>query len=264
MADLKGKVALITGASSGIGAATARLLAQRGCAVAINFSKSRAAAEIVKTECEKLGAEAFLVPGDVAEDADCRRIVDATVTHFGRLDYLVNNAGTTKFVAHKDLAGLSAADFQRVYAVNTIGPFQMVRAAEPYLRATKGAVVNVSSVAGVYGTGSSLAYVASKAALNGLTLSLARVLGPEVRINAVCPGFVEGEWLKAGMGEATYNAAQAAWIANTPLQTTNRPEDIAESILFFLVSAVNVTGETLLIDSGMRLAQPRVQVPSRN
>ena len=259
MTDLKGRVALITGASSGIGAATARLLARRGCAVAINFSRSREAAETVRAECEALGAEAFLARGDVADDADCRRIVDETVAHFGHLNYLVNNAGTTKFVAHRDLDGLSAEDFQRVYAVNTVGPFQMVRAAEPYLRATNGAVVNVSSVAGVYGTGSSIAYVASKAALNGITLSLARVLGPEVRINAVCPGFVEGEWLKAGMGEATYNAAQEAWRANTPLQTTNRPEDIAESIVFFLASAPNVTGETLLVDSGMRLAQPRVQ-----
>lgn len=259
MTDLKGRVALVTGGSSGIGAATARLLAGRGCAVAINFSKSREPAEAVRAECEALGGEAFLVQGDVADDADCRRVVDETVVHFGHLNYLVNNAGTTKFVTHRNLAGLSAEDFQRVYAVNTIGPFQMVRAAEPYLRATRGAVVNVSSVAGVYGTGSSIAYVASKAALNGMTLSLARVLGPEVRINAVCPGFVEGEWLKQGMGEAAYAAAQANWQAHAPLQTTNRPEDVAESIVFFLVSAPNVTGETLLVDSGMRLAQPRPQ-----
>jgi 3-oxoacyl-[acyl-carrier protein] reductase len=259
MTDLKGRVALVTGGSSGIGAATARLLAGRGCAVAINFSKSREPAEAVRAECEALGGEAFLVQGDVADDADCRRVVDETVAHFGHLNYLVNNAGTTKFVTHRNLAGLSAEDFQRVYAVNTIGPFQMVRAAEPYLRATRGAVVNVSSVAGVYGTGSSIAYVASKAALNGMTLSLARVLGPEVRINAVCPGFVEGEWLKQGMGEAAYAAAQANWQAHAPLQTTNRPEDVAESIVFFLVSAPNVTGETLLVDSGMRLAQPRPQ-----
>ena len=263
MTDLKGRVALITGASSGIGAATARLLARRGCSVAINFSKSRDAAEAVRMECDKLGGQAFLVQGDVADDADCRRIVDEAVVHFGHLNYLVNNAGTTKFVPHKDLAGLSAEDFQRVYGVNTIGPFQMVRAAEPFLRATRGAVVNVSSIAGVYATGSSLAYVASKAALNGLTIGLARVLGPEVRINAVCPGFVEGEWLKQGMGEAAYTALQQGWRANAPLQTTNTPDDIAESIAFFLTAAPNITGETLLIDSGMRLAQPRVQ-PQRS
>lgn len=259
MGDLSGRVALITGASSGIGAATAKHLAARGCGIAINFSKSRTAAEAVAVECRKNDADTLLVQGDVASDTDCRRIVDEAVSHFGHLDYLVNNAGTTKFVAHRDLAGLSAQDFHDIYAVNTIGPFQMVRAAEPYLRATKGAIVNVSSIAGVSATGSSLAYVASKAALNGLTLGLARVLGPEVRINAVCPGFVEGEWLKQGMGEAAYAAAQENWRRNAVLGTTNTPDDIAASILFFLTAAPNITGETLIIDGGIRLAQPRIQ-----
>lgn len=258
-AELTDCVALITGASSGIGAATARLLARRGCSVAINYSKSKEAAERVAAECEALGARAFLTPGDVSDDAACRRIVDETVAHFGHLNFLVNNAGTTKFVAHKDLGGLSAEDFQRIYAVNTIGPFQMIRAAEPYLRATRGAVVNVSSTAAITAMGSSLAYVASKAALNGMTLGLARVLGPEVRINSVCPGFVEGEWLKQGMGEAGYQAAQETWNTLAPLRRTNQPEDIAASIVFFLTSAPNITGETLLIDGGMRLAQYRLK-----
>ncbi|WP_374301794.1 SDR family NAD(P)-dependent oxidoreductase [Ferrovibrio sp.] len=257
MTDLSGRVALITGASSGIGAATARLLAARGCGIAINFSKSRTAAEAVAAECRKSGVDTLLVQGNVARDTDCRRIVDEAVSHFGHLDYLVNNAGTTKFVAHKDLAGLSAQDFHDIYAVNTIGPFQMVRAAEPYLRATKGAIVNVSSIAGVVAVGSSLAYVASKAALNGLTLGLARVLAPEVRINSVCPGFVEGEWLKQGMGETAYEALRAGWAAMAPLGRTNTAADIAENIAFFLTSAPNITGETLMIDAGMRLAAPR-------
>lgn len=257
MMDLTDRVALITGASSGIGAATARQLAARGCTVAINFSKSRATAEAVAADCTAAGGRALLVQGNVALDPDCRRIVAETLAGAGRLDFLVNNAGTTKFVAHRDLDGLSAADFHEVYGVNTIGAFQMVRAAEAALRAARGSVVNVSSIAGVYGTGSSIAYVASKAALNGITLSLARVLGPEVRINAVCPGFVQGEWLKAGMGEAAYNAAKETWERSAPLGTANRPEDVATSIVFFLTAAPNVTGETLLIDSGMRLAQPR-------
>lgn len=256
--DLHERVALITGGSSGIGAATARLLAGRGCAVAINFSKSRAAAEKVAAECETLGGQALLVQGNVAEDDDCRRVVAETIARFGRLDYLVNNAGTTKFVAHRNLAGLAAQDFHDIFAVNTIAPYQMIRAAEAELRKTQGAVVNVSSIAGVYGTGSSIAYVASKAALNGMTLALARVLGPEVRINAVCPGLVEGEWLEKGMGTEAYAAAKDNWQRLSPLGKTNRPEDVAQSIAFFLTAAMNVTGETLLIDSGMRLAQPRV------
>lgn len=258
MTDLAGKVAIVTGGSSGVGAATARALAKRGAAVAINFSKSREAAAKVAAECETLGGKALLAQGNVSADADCRRIVQQTHDRFDRLDYLVNNAGTTKFVAHKNLAGLSAEDFQQIFAVNLIGAFQMVRAAEPHLKAARGSIVNVSSVAGVYGTGSSLAYVASKAALNGITLSLARALGPEIRVNAVCPGFIEGEWLKEGMGEAIYEAARANWMAHAPLGTTNKAEDVAESILFFLASAPNITGETLLIDSGMRLAQPRL------
>jgi 3-oxoacyl-[acyl-carrier protein] reductase len=263
MGELTGKVALVTGSSGGVGAATVKQLAAKGCSVAINFSKSRAAGEAVAAECEKLGGQALLVQGNVADDADCRRIVAETLARFGRIDFLVNNAGTTKFVAHKNLGGLSAEDFHAIYAVNTIGPFQMVRAAEAALRAARGAVVNVSSVAGVYGTGSSLAYVASKAALNGMTLSLARVLGPEVRINAVCPGFIEGDWLREGMGDQAYETARATWKANAPLGTTNTPNDVADSILMFLLYATNVTGETLLIDSGMRLAQPRPPVTPR-
>lgn len=255
MKDLQGKVAVITGASSGVGAATARLLAERGCAVAVNFARRREPAEAIVAECEKLGGKAMLAQGDVSEDAVCRRVVEAAVGRFGRLDYLVNNAGTTKFVGHRNLAGLSAEDFQRIYAVNTIGPFQMVRAAEPHLRAARGAVVNVSSVAGVYASGSSLAYVASKAALNGLTLGLARVLGPEVRINTVCPGFIEGDWLREGMGEKAYEAARANWTANAPLGRPNTAEDVAENVVMFLTSAPNVTGEIFMIDAGMKLAQ---------
>lgn len=255
MSDLKGKVAVITGASSGVGAATARLLAGRGCAVVINFSRRREPAEAVAAECEKLGGRALLAQDDVADDAACRRIVAAAVEKFGRLDYLVNNAGTTKFVGHRNLAGLSADDFHRIYAVNTIAPFQMVRAAESHLRAARGAVVNVSSVAGVYASGSSLAYAASKAALNGLTLGLARVLGPEVRINAVCPGFIEGDWLREGMGDKVYEAAKATWAARAPLGRPNTAEDVAENVVMFLVSAPNVTGEIFLVDAGMKLGQ---------
>lgn len=257
MTDLAGRVALITGGSAGVGAATARALARRGCNVVINFSRSRDAGDAVAAACAEMGVQTLLAQGDVAQDADCRRVVEAGVARFGRLDFLVNNAGTTKFVAHRNLAGLSAEDFQQLYAVNTIGPFQMTRAAEPHLRQSQGAIVNVSSIAGVSAVGSSLAYVASKAALNGLTIGLARVMAPEVRVNAVCPGLIEGDWLREGLGAAGYEAAKAAWTANAPLRRTNQPEDVAASIVYFLADAVNITGETLIIDAGMRLAQPR-------
>ncbi len=264
MAELTGKVALVTGSSAGVGAATVRKLAAKGCHVVVNYSRSLAPAEAVAAECRALAAgEALVVQGNVAEDADCRRLVAETLARFGRIDYLVNNAGTTKFVTHRNLDGLSAQDFQDIYAVNTIGPFQMIRAAEAALRQARGAVVNVSSVAGVYGTGSSIAYVGSKAALNGITLSLARVLGPEVRINAVCPGFIEGEWLRNGMGDKAYETARDTWRANAPLGTTNTADDVADNILMLLLYATNVTGETLLVDGGMRLAQPRPPYPAR-
>ena len=258
MSDLKGKVAVITGASSGVGAATARLLAGRGCAVAINFSRRREPAEAVAAECRALGGDAMLAQGDVAEDDACRKVVEDAVSRWGRLDFLVNNAGTTKFVGHRNLAGLSADDFQRIYAVNVVGAFQMIRAAENHLRSAHGAVVNVSSVAGVYASGSSLAYAASKAALNGLTLGLARVLGPEVRINAVCPGFIEGDWLREGMGDKAYEAARRYWIESAPLGRPNTAEDVAQNIAMFLTSAPNVTGEIFLVDAGMKLAQFRL------
>ena len=255
MSDLKGKVAVVTGASSGVGAATARLLAGRGCAVAVNFARRLEPAEAVVSECGALGGEAMLAQGDVADDAACRRVVEGAVARWGRLDFLVNNAGTTKFVGHRNLDGLSAEDFQRIYAVNTIGAFQMVRAAEPHLRAARGAVVNVSSVAGVYAAGSSLAYAASKGALNTLTQGLARVLGPEVRVNAVCPGFIEGDWLREGMGEKAYEAGRSYWMSSAPLGRPNTAEDVAENIVMFLTSAPNVTGEIFLVDAGMKLAQ---------
>lgn len=257
MAELTGKVALVTGSSAGVGAATVRKLAAKGASVVVNYSKSRGPAEAVAAACEKLGGKALLVQGNVAEDADCRRLADAALQAFGRIDYLVNNAGTTKFMAHRNLAGLSAEDFHAIYAVNTIGPFQMARAAESALRAARGAIVNVSSVAALHGGGSSIAYAASKGALNTLTLSLARVFGPEVRVNTICPGFIEGEWLKNGMGEAAYEVARANWRGNAVLGSTNTPDDIADAILMFLLNATNITGQILEVDNGMHLAQPR-------
>ncbi|NLO79718.1 MAG: glucose 1-dehydrogenase [Xanthomonadaceae bacterium] len=250
------KVAIVTGSSSGVGAATAKALAARGWRVTINYSRSAEAAEQVAAACRELGGEALVIQANVAEDADCRRLVAKTLERWGRLDALVNNAGTTKFCDHANLEGLSKQDFLDIYAVNTIGPFQMVRAAEQALRASgNGAVVNVASIAGVMGVGSSIAYAASKGALITMTKSLARVLGPEIRVNAVCPGFIQGDWLRQGMGEERYESVRQTLEKTTPLRMTATPEQVAEGILFFIDGPALTTGETLLLDGGAHLGR---------
>lgn len=249
-------VAIVTGASRGVGAATAELLASKKWNIVLNYSQSGAEAAEVAARCTALGARVEVAQGDVASDGDCRRIVQAAVARFGRVDALVNNAGTTKFVPHDDLDGLEAADFQQIYLVNAVGPFQMTRAAAPHLKeAPDAAVVNVSSVAGKYAVGSSLAYVASKGALNALTIGLARSLGPDgVRVNAVLPGFIEGAWLKRGLGAAAYDGAKAWLETTTPLGAVQTPQAVAATIVA-LLEAPNVTGQLVVIDSGMHLNQ---------
>lgn len=248
---IKDSVSIVTGSSSGVGAATARMLSEKGGNVVINYSRSADAAEKVAAECRAMGAEVLVCQADVSVDRDCRQLVDEAMNKWGRIDALVNNAGTTKFVQHGDLDGLDAADFQWIYGVNVVGPFQMVRAAREALQASGDAsVVNVASIAGVKGVGSSIAYAASKGALITMTQSLARALGPEIRVNAVCPGFITGEWLAEGMGKETYEASKAFLEKNTPLQTTCTPETVAESILNFIEGHSVVTGQHLVLDGG--------------
>jgi len=247
------KIAIVTGSASGIGAATAVELSKRGWKVAINYSKSEAQAKKIAAQCR----DAILVQADVGDDAECRKLVKAALDKWGRIDALVNNAGTTKFVKHADLDGLSAEDFLRIYRLNVVGPFQMARACAPALKANKGAVVNVSSVASLLGTGSSIAYAASKAALNSVTKSLARVLGPEVRVNAVLPGYVDTPWQTGALGQERANQAAAHYSTLVPLKDYARPEDIAETIVWLIEGARQVTGETLFVDGGMHIATPR-------
>ncbi|HVV66317.1 MAG TPA: glucose 1-dehydrogenase [Rhizomicrobium sp.] len=255
-ADLKGKAAIVTGSSSGIGAGVALGLAARGADVLVNYSKSAEEAEAVAAAARKTGARVALAQGDVASDADCRRIAKTAEDAFGRIDILVNNAGTTKFAAHRDLDALSAEDFARIYAVNVIGAFQMIRAAAPALRAHgEGAVVNVSSVAGIEGVGSSVAYAASKGAMNTMTLSLARALAPEIRVNAVCPGLVATPWFTQRFGAPAFEKVKDNYKASAVLARVAEPEDIAAAVIFLAgPGARNITGETLLSDGGLRLA----------
>ena len=248
------KVAIITGGSRGVGAATARLLASKGWNITITCTSSMDDAQNVVKECEKLGVEAIAITADVSEDNSCVQTVQETIEKWGRIDALVNNAGTTKFVFnHADLDGLDAEDFLHIYKVNVVGPFQMVRACkEMLLNSENPSVVNISSIAGIKGLGSSLAYASSKGALNTMTKSMARNLGP-IRVNAICPGFIQGDWLRNGMGDDLYNAALENLTNNTPLKLTVTPEQVAEGIYSFIDINTVVTGETMLMDGGHHL-----------
>ena len=248
------KVAIITGGSRGVGAATAKLLASKGWNITITCTSSMDDAKNVVKECEKLGVEAIAITADVSEDNSCVQTAQETIEKWGRIDALVNNAGTTKFVFnHADLDGLDAEDFLHIYKVNVVGPFQMVRACkEMLLNSENPSVVNISSIAGIKGLGSSLAYASSKGALNTMTKSMARNLGP-IRVNAICPGFIQGDWLRNGMGDDLYNAALENLTNNTPLKLTVTPEQVAEGIYSFIDINTVVTGETMLMDGGHHL-----------
>jgi NAD(P)-dependent dehydrogenase (short-subunit alcohol dehydrogenase family) len=246
------KVALITGGSSGIGAATARELAKRGWRVAINYAHNAAAAEKLARECG-----AIAVQGDVSVDQDCRRIARTVAEKLGGIDALVNNAGTTKVVPHDQLDGLSAEDFQRIFALNVIAPFQMVRACRDALKERRGAIVNVSSVASVLGTGSSVAYAASKAALETMSLSLARSLAPEVRVNVVAPGHTNTPWHPTVRGPERAAEVEKRYSAIAPLKQISQAEDVADAIVWLIEGGRNVTGEVLYVDGGMHIAAPR-------
>ena len=248
------KVAIITGGSRGVGAATAKLLASKGWNITITCTSSMDDANIVVKECEELGVEAIALTADVSEDNSCVKTAQETINKWGRIDALVNNAGTTKFVFnHADLDGLDADDFLHIYKVNVVGPFQMVRACkEMLLNSDNPSVVNISSIAGIKGLGSSLAYASSKGALNTMTKSMARNLGP-IRVNAICPGFIQGDWLRNGMGDDLYNAALENLTNNTPLKLTVTPEQVAEGIYGFIGINKVVTGETMLMDGGHHL-----------
>jgi 3-oxoacyl-[acyl-carrier protein] reductase len=250
------KVCVITGSSSGIGAASAVLFAQRGWNVCINYSRDPQPAEAVAAVCREHGAKVLVQRADVADDAQCIELAAKVQEHLARCDVLVNNAGATKFVDLKDLHGLEAADFQRIYSVNVIGAFQMTRAFTPMLKAQPGAgVVNVSSIAALIGGGSSIAYIASKGALNALTLTLARVLGPEIRVNAVAPGMVDSPWLKNGLGAERFAAMLKNYQSSAALAALVAPEEVAETIYYLGAIASKTTGEVHVVDGGRRVGR---------
>ncbi len=257
MIDLQEKAAIVTGSSRGVGAATAKLLASLGCNVLVNYNSNQAGGEAVAEECRAAGVDAMAFGGSVAEDAACVAMAGAACERWGRIDILVNNAGTTRFVAHDNLDGLDSGDFQQIYGVNLIGPYQMIRAVRPVMESQEegGNVVNVASTAGIDGIGSSVAYAASKGALVTMGLSLARALGPKIRVNTVCPGFIQGDWLRQGLGDKAYEATLDRQLKNTPLRRTATAESVAEAILQFIAGSPAITGQTLIVDGGLHLTR---------
>ncbi len=248
--NITGKVAVITGASRGVGRATALALARGGCSVAVNFSRSRDEAEQTAAAVRQLGVKAICIPADVANDAACRAMMDMAARELGRLDILVNNAGTTEFIPHANLEDVTDAHWDRILGVNLKGPFQCVRAARKHLEASgHGVVITVTSIAGIAGTGSSIPYCASKAALINMTISLARALGPNIRVNSVAPGFIAGEWLQKGLGTDYEKVKQAREQTNV-LGKVCAPEDIAAAILSLITGSDLITGQTLVCDGG--------------
>lgn len=246
-------VVVVTGGSTGLGRAIAVGAADQGArAVVISYRSSAAEAEDTASAVRALGAQALCVQGDVGDDADCRALAEA-VRPFGRIDALFCNAGTTKAANAQDLDRLSGEDFLEIFRVNVVGTYQSVRACRALLEESpRAAVVFTSSVAGVTGNGSSVAYSASKAALNNMALSLARGLAPKIRVNAIAPGFIDTPWFdKLGPHR---DRIRESVIQRTPLKVAASPEDIAGTALFLASEAANrVTGETLIADAGLRM-----------
>jgi len=250
------RVCLITGAATGIGAACAREFAAHGWDLALSWLDDATHVQLldVATECEAHGVSPLLCHLDVTDDESCAAFAAAALQRYGRLDALINCAGTTRFIPHDDLHALTPEEFHRTYDVNTVGLYRMTRACVPALKASgQGSVVNISSIGGVIGRGSSMAYAASKGAVNTLTLSLARALGPQIRVNAIAPGFVEG-----GLPSRVLDAVRHAEVVqvqteSSPLKRVSQPEEVAALACFLTERAPGMTGEVIQMDNGLHL-----------
>jgi 3-oxoacyl-[acyl-carrier protein] reductase len=243
-------VGLVTGASTGIGRSVAVALAKNGYDVVINYSRNEEAAKITSRDAETARARTLLFRCDVSDDARVRAMIAATEKEFGRLDVLINNAGTTVEVEPKNLEGMNIENWNRVFNVNVLGLFLVTRAAVPLLKkSSNGCIVNTCSIAGLRPSAQPLPYAASKAAVANLTKTLANALGPQIRVNAVAPGWIEGDWMKRTLAE-NYEGLMARRAKYTPLKRCCTEDDVADSMLSLILHNRFVTGEIIIVDGG--------------
>ena len=255
--NLKDRVAIVTGAGTGIGRAVAEHFAKGGAKVIVNYSQSHDAAEEVVRAIKAAGGTAIAIAADVSKQAGAKSLIEKTIAEFGRIDYLVNNAGWSTRIPHHQLDDLTDEIWERTINTNLRGAFYCVRAAAPHLKKQPGAaIVNVASVAALMGQGSSMAYAASKGGMVTMTKSLARALAPEIRVNAVLPGFVRTRF--AGWTEDAFAATEVL----TPLRRLATVDDVAEAVIFFAAHAPATTGETLVVDGGIAPLGPTLPGPS--
>jgi NAD(P)-dependent dehydrogenase (short-subunit alcohol dehydrogenase family) len=251
--ELTGTVAIVTGGGTGIGRAVALRLAKAGArAVVVNYARSSDEAEATAAELDALGAEGIAHRADVADEAQVKAMIAEAVGRFGRLDVLVNNAGTTHFIPHADIDALTEDVWNDILSVNLKGTFYCCRAAAPELRKTKGAIVNVASVAGHRATGSSIAYAVSKAGVIQLTRALALALAPEVRVNSVSPGLVSTRWFRKRFGDEAAEAQEESFASTTPTQSIATPDQVAQAVMAFIDNDI-LTGQDLVIDGGKNI-----------
>jgi 3-oxoacyl-[acyl-carrier protein] reductase len=248
---LKDRVAIVTGGGTGIGRAISEHLAEAGARVIVNYSRSREDAEATVKEIQSKGGTAVAVGADVSDQSQASALMNAAVTEFGRLDYLINNAGWSQRVPHAEMDKLTDEIWDHVFDTNLRGAFYCVRAAAPLLKKQPGAaIVNIASVAALLGMGSSMAYAASKGGMVTLTKSLARALAPDIRVNAVLPGFIRTRF--AGWTEDAFSSAEKV----TPLRKLATVDDVADAAVFFCAHALGTTGETLVVDGGSAALGP--------